>query len=157
MQTLAEKKRHLILPANSIADIWPLGWKFPGPPWPPGWPRTDPLSVHLDVGIHPLVTHSHRVLFSCMIRDEFNELTDQLDGEMIALKANAHGDTIRLREADGDGTWSSNVLLKVGTDKTPFGVQVILDVEPHQSYALVTFTVGLYGWDGTSRNIEMEF
>jgi len=156
MGSIAEKKKHLIIPADATPKAWPSGWKFPGPPWPPGWPRTEPLIVNLDVEFVPLSDQNNRLLFTCNVRDDFNELTDELDGEMICISAQVNGEVVRLREAEGDETWSRYVLLQIGGEGNRFGAQWPMDLEPRSMYSIVTFSVGIYGWDDTKRTIELE-
>jgi hypothetical protein len=156
MGVVSDKKRNLILPAESKSKAWPKGWKFPGPPWPPGWPRSEHLSVSLDIEFAPLSDKANRLLFTCNVRDDFKELTDELDGEMVFISAHVHGEMVRMREAEGDETWSKNVLLQIGSDKNQCGVQAVLDIEPRAVYSIVTFSVGIYGLEGTSRTFELE-
>jgi hypothetical protein len=89
-----------------------------------------------------------------MVRDDFNESTDELRGEFICVHAHTQGTIARLRLADEGECWSKDVLMQIGA-RLSFGVHHIFDVDvPNR--AAVTFTVGVYGWDSTERQVTLE-
>ena len=135
MGAIAEKKKHLIVPADGRPTGWARGWKFPALPWPPGWPRSERLPANLDVNLYPLVTHGNRVMLDAMARDEFKDLTDELDLEFVHLHAHANGQVIRLRLAEDDESdvWSSSSIGPTGPTGTNWGPNFAAYIDTAQS------------------------
>lgn len=85
---------------------WPIGWLFPPVAMPPGWPRTLYPKQHLQVEACAGGEFVVRVL------NEFDEDDDELNGELLYIRAYDGEKQIRLRQ-DPTGPWYDSAFFPV--------------------------------------------
>lgn len=110
--SLAARKATLVNPEGQVPPDWPLEWPFPfREAMPPGYPRKYTgrcqLNAHMVSG--ELVVN---------VTDEFDDATDELEGQFLLIEAFQDIDLIRLRQKP-DETWSKRALFRInGTGLT---------------------------------------
>jgi len=120
------KSSFLIKPMYTFPPNWPRGWDFPSEAPPPGYPKKF-------TGPHKLDAHFKDGILTVAVRNEFNEVTDDLNGEFLRIDCDS-----RMRQS-ADGQWKKVCL---------FGIDNIGIVEALLLEKEAPLRISLAGWEG---------
>lgn len=124
------QKAALISPADAIPKDWPAGWQFPAwAAWPPGYPMAYNGKVKL-------IGELNGEDFNVTTVDEFDEITDELDGHFLMVMPEYAGFPIRIRRKEPhiEDVWSKLALFQI----KGFGISEKVELEKHPAHLRVS-------------------